>query len=66
MKTDRKLENAVSHWHTDAEPPASLRARVLNAEERAELWPKVEKAYKGYAGYQRKTTREIPLIVLEA
>ena len=42
-----------------------MRARVATADERAELWPKVTSAYKGYAGYQEKTTREIPLILLE-
>jgi deazaflavin-dependent oxidoreductase (nitroreductase family) len=40
-------------------------ARSANPEERAELWPRVVKAYKGYAGYQRNTSREIPLLILE-
>lgn len=42
----------------------SMRARVASPEERAELWPKVTSKYKGYAGYQTKTTREIPLVIL--
>lgn len=42
-----------------------MRARTATAEERAELWPKVVKAYKGYAGYQRNTDREIPLLICE-
>ena len=42
-----------------------MRARVANAEERAELWPRVVASYKGYGGYQEKTSREIPLIILE-
>ena len=42
-----------------------MKARVATAEERAEMWPKVTSAYKGYAGYQEKTTREIPLVLLE-
>lgn len=42
-----------------------MRARVANAEERAELWPRVVAAYKGYGGYQERTEREIPLIILE-
>lgn len=45
---------------------ATMRARVASAEERAELWPKVVKAYKGYGGYQEKTSREIPLVILES
>ncbi len=42
-----------------------MRARVANAEERARLWPQVTGKYKGYASYQTKTTREIPLVLLE-
>ena len=40
-------------------------ARVATAEEKAELWPKVVAAYKGYEGYQTKTSRDIPLVLLE-
>jgi deazaflavin-dependent oxidoreductase (nitroreductase family) len=43
----------------------AMRAHSATAEERAELWPIVVKAYKGYAGYQRNTEREIPLLILE-
>ncbi|WP_328358486.1 nitroreductase family deazaflavin-dependent oxidoreductase [Mycobacterium sp. NBC_00419] len=42
-----------------------MRARTATPEERAELWPKVVKTYKGYAGYQLNTPREIPLLILE-
>jgi deazaflavin-dependent oxidoreductase (nitroreductase family) len=42
-----------------------MHARVATPEERADLWPKVTSAYKGYAGYQTRTDREIPLVVLE-
>ena len=42
-----------------------MRARVASPEERAALWPKVTAEYKGYAGYQTKTDREIPLVLLE-
>ena len=34
-------------------------------DERARLWPKVVAAYRGYEGYQRRTEREIPIVVLE-
>ncbi len=43
---------------------APYRARVATAEEHAELWPRVTSTYDGYAGYQRKTDREIPLVLL--
>jgi deazaflavin-dependent oxidoreductase (nitroreductase family) len=46
-------------------PAAPYTARVATAEERAELWPKVTAAAKNYAGYQRRTEREIPLVLLE-
>ena len=43
----------------------SMRARVATADERAALWPRVTAAWKGYANYQTKTDREIPLVLLE-
>jgi deazaflavin-dependent oxidoreductase (nitroreductase family) len=45
-------------------PRRPMKARVASAEERASLWPRVVAAYRGYASYQRKTTREIPLVLL--
>lgn len=39
-------------------------AATLPAERRAELWPEVVAAYPGYADYQAKTEREIPLVLL--
>ncbi len=46
-------------------PKRRMRARVANPEERARLWPLVTVDHKNYAGYQTKTTREIPLVLLE-
>jgi deazaflavin-dependent oxidoreductase (nitroreductase family) len=43
-----------------------LRARVLAPEEREELWPQIVAAYQGYGGYQEKTSRVIPVVVLES
>jgi deazaflavin-dependent oxidoreductase (nitroreductase family) len=40
-------------------------ARVADAEERARLWPLVTAKYRGYASYQTRTEREIPLVLLE-
>ena len=42
-----------------------MRARVATPEERRRLWPRVTADHKNYAGYQTKTTREIPLVLLE-
>jgi deazaflavin-dependent oxidoreductase (nitroreductase family) len=41
------------------------RARIATADERAEMWPQITAQYRNYAGYQSKTTREIPLVLLE-
>jgi deazaflavin-dependent oxidoreductase (nitroreductase family) len=42
-----------------------VRARVATAEERKRLWPKAVEAYSGYDGYQKRTDRQIPLVLLE-
>lgn len=39
-------------------------SRTTSGEERAKLWPRVTEAYVGYAEYQERTTRQIPVIVL--
>ena len=41
-----------------------MTARIADAAERAELWPLIIEAHDNYAGYQRKTEREIPVVVL--
>lgn len=46
-------------------PKQKMRARVAPPEERARLWPRVTADHKNYAGYQTKTSREIPLVLLE-
>jgi deazaflavin-dependent oxidoreductase (nitroreductase family) len=45
-------------------PHKIMTARTANSDERARMWPIVAGAYKGYAGYQEKTSREIPLVIL--
>lgn len=42
-----------------------VRARVATSEERARLWPQAVAAYASYADYQRKSPREIPMVILE-
>lgn len=39
-------------------------ARVLSPEERAEVWPVVTRTYKGYAAYESRTDRQIPVVEL--
>jgi deazaflavin-dependent oxidoreductase (nitroreductase family) len=60
------------HWfgNLTAEPKVEVdgkpyAARVATAEERERLWPRIVERYPGYAGYQEKTSRTIPLVVLE-
>jgi deazaflavin-dependent oxidoreductase (nitroreductase family) len=43
----------------------AVHARTATAAERERLWPQVVAMYDGYAGYQRRTEREIPLVILE-
>jgi deazaflavin-dependent oxidoreductase (nitroreductase family) len=40
-------------------------ARTASAGERERLWPLLVEMYPGYAGYQEKTAREIPVVLLE-
>jgi deazaflavin-dependent oxidoreductase (nitroreductase family) len=42
-----------------------MHAHAATAEERARLWPLVTERQPHYAGYQRKTDREIPLVLLD-
>jgi len=42
-----------------------VHARVATAEERPRLWKLMVGVYGGYEAYQRRTDREIPVVVLE-
>jgi deazaflavin-dependent oxidoreductase (nitroreductase family) len=42
-----------------------LKARTASALEKAELWPEILGAYKGYGQYQEKTVRDIPVVICE-
>lgn len=44
----------------------SMVARTADPEERATWWPQVVAAYEGYAEYQSRTDREIPIVFLES
>ena len=49
----------------EARPSVAMLARIANTEQRARLWPLITAKYANYAGYQQKTDREIPLVLLE-
>ncbi len=42
-----------------------MRARVAEGDERTRLWEALTADHDNYAGYQRKTSRQIPVVVLE-
>lgn len=45
-------------------PKRKMKAKVADTDERARLWPRVTSDHKNYAGYQKRTEREIPLVLL--
>jgi deazaflavin-dependent oxidoreductase (nitroreductase family) len=46
-------------------PAEAWTARTATREEKERLWPGIVDAYKGYAAYERRTDRDIPLVILE-
>jgi deazaflavin-dependent oxidoreductase (nitroreductase family) len=40
-------------------------ARTATGEERASLWPRITAVFEGYARYQERTKRPIPMVILE-
>ncbi|HWB89631.1 MAG TPA: nitroreductase family deazaflavin-dependent oxidoreductase [Acidimicrobiia bacterium] len=42
-----------------------MRARTATDAERQTWWPRVVEAYSGYADYQSRTERTIPIVILE-
>lgn len=39
-------------------------ARIASEEEREELWPRFVEIYSGYEGYQARTTRKFPIVII--
>jgi len=58
-------DNPAVRVRVIGQPELPMRARIASAEERARMWPQIAGRYKNYAGYQKRTTREIPLVLLE-
>jgi len=42
----------------------AVSAKTADPTERSQLFPRFVQMYKGYAGYEQKTSRQIPLVVL--
>lgn len=49
----------------EGRPRVPMLAGVATLEERARLWPIITGRYPNYGGYQEKTKRQIPLVLLE-
>jgi len=67
-------KNPVWYYNVKANPHVELqdgtvsrdyKAREVTGEEKAVWWERAVAAYPDYAEYQKKTTREIPVFVLE-
>ena len=45
-------------------PPRPMLARVVGGADRERLWAEITRFHPRYAGYQRRTSREIPVVLL--
>jgi deazaflavin-dependent oxidoreductase (nitroreductase family) len=61
--------NLMAAPDTEVEVPGgkrvAVRARVATADERPELWRRLDRMWPPYRSYRSYTDREIPLIILE-
>ena len=60
--------NLVAHPEAEVEVGTEkyrVKARVAEGEERERIWEKQKTAYPQFAEYERKTARQIPVVVLE-
>ncbi len=60
--------NLVAHPDVTAEIGTETRefgARVAPTDERGPIWDEQKSDYPGFADYERSTTREIPVVILE-
>lgn len=58
-------ESPLVEVSVQGRPKEPMTARVATAEERARLWPLLVAEHTMYADYQKKTTRQIPLVLLK-
>jgi deazaflavin-dependent oxidoreductase (nitroreductase family) len=67
-------ENPAWYYNLQAHPQATIEigtdtipvtARVAGPEEREPIWTQQKKDQPGFAEYEQKTTRQIPVIILE-
>jgi deazaflavin-dependent oxidoreductase (nitroreductase family) len=58
-------ENPAVEVSLQGKPREAMTARVATAEERTRMWPLVTADHQQYADYQERTSREIPLVLIE-
>ena len=61
-------KNLVAHPEVEVQvgtKKLKARARTVSGEERARLWKEALKFWPPYADYEKKTPREIPVVVLD-
>lgn len=49
----------------EGRPAEPMRARIATSQERKELWPMIIADHPNYAAYQTRTSRVIPVVLLE-
>ncbi len=62
------FHNIVAHPDASAEIGTEtrvFRARTAAGDERERIWTKQKADYPGFADYETKTTREIPVVILD-
>jgi deazaflavin-dependent oxidoreductase (nitroreductase family) len=62
------FHNLVTHPDVSVEvgtETVDVRARVLDDEEREPVWQEQKAGYPGFADYEKKTTRVIPVVMLD-
>ena len=60
--------NLLAHPRVSAEigtGTVELKARVAESDEREKIWSAQKAAYPGFADYEQKTSRQIPVVILE-
>jgi deazaflavin-dependent oxidoreductase (nitroreductase family) len=59
--------NLLAHPRVSAEignRTVELKARVAESDEREKIWAAQKDAYPGFADYEQKTSRQIPVVIL--
>jgi hypothetical protein len=55
----------ADNWNTKITQTLRFTARVAEGEERETIWTAHKAEYPGFADYEQKTTRQIPVVILE-